>query len=133
MAFALLTAAASAVAAEAVHYTNESLAEFERQMNAGQIQAAVFNRKVRSIRLTLKNGEHALVHYPKRDAPPLEATLKAKHVAVSQLSEALANKELKAKPVHHKLRYIAGGIVLAVIVVVGAVLLVNRRRQRQLD
>ena|ERR1017187_10467791 len=127
---ALLTAAASAGAAEAVHYTKESLAAFERQMNTGQIQAAVFNRKVGSIRLPLKNGEHALVHYPKHDAPPLEAKLKAKHVAVTQLSEAAANKELKEAPKHHKIRYIAGGIVLAVIVVVGAVLLVNRRRQR---
>ncbi|MFI5037432.1 MAG: hypothetical protein ACHP93_03050 [Solirubrobacterales bacterium] len=130
---ALLTVPASAGATEAVHYTAESMAAFEQQMNTGQIQTAVFNRKVRSIRLTLKSSEHVLVHYPKGHAPALEATLKAKHVAVSQLSEALANKELKAKPVHHKLRYIAGGIVIAVIVVVGAVLLINRRRQPQLD
>jgi hypothetical protein len=130
---ALLAPVASAGAAEGIHYTSESLAAFEQQMNAGQIQTAVFNRKVRSIRLTLKSGEHVLVHYTKGHAPALEATLREKHVAVSRLSEAIANKELKAIPVHHKLRYIAGGIVLAVIIVVGAVLLINRRRQRQLD
>lgn len=127
---ALLTAAASAGAAEAVHYTKESLSQFEGQMNAGQIQTAVFNKKIGSIRLTLKNGEHLLVHYGKGAAPSLEAKLKEKHVAVTVLSQAAANKQAKEAPVHHKLRYIAGGIVLAVIVVVGAVLLINRRRQR---
>ena len=35
------------------------------------------------------------------------------------------------KPVHHKLRYIAGGILVVVIVVVGAVLIVNRKRGRE--
>jgi hypothetical protein len=130
---ALLSVPASAGAAEAIHYTTESIGAFEQQMSSGQIQTAVFNRKVRSIRLMLKSGEHVLVHYTKGHAPALEATLKAKHVAVSRLSEALANKELKAKPVHHKLRYIAGGILIAVVVVVGAVLLINRRRKRQLD
>jgi hypothetical protein len=130
MTVAVLTAVASAGAAEAVHYTKESLAQFERQMNTGLIQAAVFNKKVGSIRVTLTNGEHLLVHYGKHEGPPLEAKLKARHVAVSVLSTAAANKELKEAPKHHKLRYIAGGIVLAVIIVVGAVLLVNRRRQR---
>jgi hypothetical protein len=127
---ALLTAAASAGAAESVHYTKVSVAQFEGQLNAGQIQTAVFNKKIGSIRLTLKNGEHLLVHYGKHQGPPLEAKLKEKHVAVTVLSPAAANKQVKEAPKHHKLRYIAGGIVLVVIIVVGAVLLVNRRRQR---
>jgi hypothetical protein len=130
LALALLTSAASAGAAEAVHYTKESTSAFERQLNAGEIQKAVFNKKVRSIRLTLKNGDHVLVHYPKRGSHAMEAKLRAKRVSVSVLSEAAANKELREQPKHHKIRYIAGGIVLAVIVVVGGVLLLNRRRQR---
>jgi hypothetical protein len=129
----LLTAAASAGAAEVVHYTKESTAEFEQQLSAGQIQTAVFNKKLRSIRLTLKNGDHVLATYLPRHSAPLEAKLRAKHVSVSVLNEALANKEAKEKPVHHKIRYIAGGVLLVVIIVVGAVLLVNRRRQHQLD
>jgi hypothetical protein len=127
---ALLTAAASAGAAEAVHYTKESLSKFEGQMNAGQIQTAVFNKKLGSIRLTLNNGEHLRVHYGKGAAPSLEAKLKEKHVAVTVLSQAAANAQIKAAPKHHKLRYIVGGIALAVIVVVVAVLLIRRRRQR---
>lgn len=126
----LLTAAAGAGAAEAVHYTKESLSQFEGQMNTGAIQAAVFNQRVGSIRLTLTNGEHLLVHYHKHEAPSLETKLRARHVAVTVLSPAAANKQIKEAPKHHKLRYIAGGIVLVVIVVVVAVVLVNRRRQR---
>jgi hypothetical protein len=133
LALALLTSAASAGAAEAVHYTKESLSEFERQLTAREIQTAVFNKKVRSIRLTLKNGDHVLVRYPKRGSHPLEAKLRAAHVSVSVLSEAAANKELREKPKHHKIRYIAGGALLVVIVIVGGVLLVNRRRRSMRD
>jgi hypothetical protein len=130
VALALLASAASAGAAEAVHYTKESLSEFERQLSAGQIKAAVFNKKLRSIRLTMKNGDHMLVRYPKHGAKAAEAKLAARHVPVSVLSAAVANKELREKPKHHKLRYIVGGALLVVIVVVGGVLLVNRRRRR---
>jgi ATP-dependent Zn protease len=133
LALALLTPAASAGAAEAVHYTKESMSEFERHLNAGEIQTAVFNKKLRSIRLTLKNGEHVLVHYPKRGSHPLEARLRAKHASVSVLNEAAANKEVREQPKHHKIRYIAGGVLLVVIVIVGGVLLVNRRRRNQRD
>lgn len=133
VALALLTSAASAGAAEAVHYTKESMSEFERQLNAGEIQTAVFNKKIRSLRLTLKNGDHVLVHYPKRGSHPLEAKLTAKHASVSVLDEAAANKEAREQPKHHKIRYIAGGVLLVVIVIVGGVLLVNRRRRRERD
>jgi uncharacterized iron-regulated membrane protein len=130
LAVAVLAAAASAGAVEGVHYTKESFSEFERQLSAGQIKTAVFNKKVRSIRLTMKNGDHMLVRYPKHGANAAQAKLAAKHVRVSVLSAAAANKELREKPKHHKLRYIVGGALLAVVLVVGGVLLVNRRRRR---
>jgi hypothetical protein len=128
---ALLTAAASAGAAEAVHYTNESLAEYEHQLSAHQIESVVFNKRLRSLHLTLKDGTHALVHYHPRESHPIEATLAAKHVPFTILSTAQANKEVKKKP--HKLRYIVGGVVVVVIVIVGGVLLFNRRRQALRD
>ena len=127
---ALAVAAPIAGAAEAIHYTKESMPEFEKQLARGEIQAATFNRRLRSIRLTLKSGEHALVTYPRRGAPAAEAKLKAKGVAFTVLTPALAKKEVPKKPVHHKLRYIAGGVLVVVIVIVGAVLLVRRRSER---
>ena len=55
--------------------------------------------------------------------------LKKRHVPVTVLTEAQAKKEQSKGKVHHKLRYIAGGIVIAVIVIVGGVLLYNRRKR----
>jgi len=126
-----LALAAAAGAAEAVHYTSESLAEYEKQLDAAEVQQATFNKKLRSIRLTLKDGRHVLVKYPKHAFHEEEAKLKAKHVAVAVLSKTEASKEAKAsKPKHHKIRYIVGGAVIVVILLVGAVLLFRRRRER---
>lgn len=127
---ALLTIAAGAGAAETIKYTKESLGEYEKQLAAGQVQAAIFNRKVRSIRVTLKDGRHVLARYDKHGFKTQEAKLQAKRVHMTVLSQSEANKELKEKPKHHKIRYIVAGVVIVVILIVGAVLLVNRRRRR---
>jgi hypothetical protein len=126
----LLPSSAGAAEAVKVTYTKESVPSFEAQLGKGEVQSAVFNKKLRSLRVTLKNGEHVLVTYPKKQAPAFEAKIKAAHTPYTVLSDAQANQELKKKPKHHKIRYIAGGVLLIVIVIVGAVLIVNRRRQR---
>ena len=127
----LLAAAGTAAAAEpVVHYTKESLQEYEKQLAAGQIAAATFNKRIRSLHLTLKDGRHMLVRYAAKGEPKLAAQLKAKAIPVTVLKPAEAKSEVAKVPVHHKLRYIAGGIVVAVIVIVGIVLLVDRRRKR---
>jgi hypothetical protein len=128
--FALLVAATSAAAAEeSVTYVKETLPAFEAQLNGRQIQAATFNKHVRSMRLTLKNGEHKLVIYKAKGSPALIAKLQAHHVPVTILSKTAAEKEAKAKPTHHKIRYIVGAVVIAVIVIAGLVLLISRRRR----
>ena len=129
LALSLMLAASSAAAAEsAVHYTKESLQAYEQQLAAGKIQAATFNKRIRSLHLTLKDGTLMLVHYGPKEQPKLAAALQAKGVPVTIEQKAAATKEA-AKPVKHKLRYIAGGILVVVVVVIGAVLLVDRRRK----
>lgn len=128
---ALCLAAVSAplAAAEAApSYTKESKQAYEQQLAKGEIASATFNKLIRSLRLTLKNGDHVLYKYPKKGSKPLIAQLDAKHVPVTVLTPTQAKKE--SKPAKHKLRYIAGGILILVIVIVGIVLLVNRRRER---
>jgi hypothetical protein len=133
MSLGLLLAAAPSLAAETtVHYQKESLQEYEKQLAGGQIQAASFNKKVRSIHLTLKDGRHVLVKYGAGQEPTYVAQLQAKGVPVTILATAQAAKEAK-KPVKHKLRYIAGGILVAVVIVVGAVLLIDRKRKRSME
>jgi hypothetical protein len=130
VALGLLTVPAGAGAQAAVHYTKESFQEFERQLNAGQIRAATFNKRIRSLRLTLDNGRHFVAVYPRKQSGPVRVKLEARHVPVSTLSTTQAKQESKSKPTHHKPRYIAGGIVLVIIIVVGAVLALRRRRER---
>jgi hypothetical protein len=109
-------------------YVKESQQAYESQLKKGEIAAATFNKRLRSLRLTLKNGEHVLYRYPRKGSPALEAALKARHVPITVLTPSQAAKEVK--PAKHKLRYIAGGILIVVIIVVAVVLLVNRRRER---
>jgi hypothetical protein len=132
LSLALLAPVASAAEAT-VKYTHESLKAYEQQLASGQIQNATFNKRVRSVHLTLKDGRHMLVKYAAHGEPALAAQLQAKGVPVTVLKPAEAAREAKKIPVHHKLRYIAGGILVAVIVIVAAVLLFDRRRKAALE
>jgi ATP-dependent Zn protease len=132
LALALLAPPAS-VAEEQISYQHESEKDFEGQLNAGQIQSVTINKRVRTVRVTLTDGRHFLARYPPHQEPRVAAQLKAKGVSVTVLTKAQAEKQRSAAPVHHKLRYIVGGVLLAVIVIVAVVLLVNRRRRRLED
>ncbi len=126
----VLLPAAAAQAAATIHYTHETMQAYEQQLASGQVVSATFNKRVRNLHLTLRDGSHVLVHYPPKDEPALANALAAKHVAVTVLTPTEAKAEASKAPVHHKLRYIVGGIVIAVVVIVGAVLLFDRRRKR---
>jgi uncharacterized protein HemX len=128
---ALLLAVSVAVAASAPTYQPESLKTYEQQLASGQIQAVTINKKLRSLRITLKDGSYVLAKYPRKQEPKNVAALEAKHVPVTILTPTEAAKQVTKKPVHHKLRYIAGGIVIVVILIVGAVLYFNRKRQSE--
>jgi hypothetical protein len=131
LALACSLAAARAAAAEpTIHYTDESMQAYEQQLAGGQIESATFNKRIRSLHLTLKNGQHVRVRYPPKNEPTLAAALKAKGVSVTVLTPAQAKAETSKGKVHHKLRYIAGGVLVAVVLIVGVVLLVDRRRKR---
>ncbi len=125
-----LFAAAVAGAAAVVVYQKESLPTYEAQLAGGQVQAVTINKRIRSLRVTLKSGAHVLVKYPPHHEPTYAAALQAKGVPTTVLTRSEAIKEVVKKPIHHKLRYIAGGILIVVIVIVGAVLYVDRKRKR---
>ncbi len=112
-----------------VAYQNESYAEYEHQLAGGQIHAVTINESVRSLRVTLEDGRHVLAHYQPKGEPAAAAALSARHVPVTVLKPTVAVTPAKAKPVHHKLRYIAGGILIVVILIVIAVLFVRRRQE----
>jgi cytochrome bd-type quinol oxidase subunit 1 len=129
----LMLLAGAASAAGVATYQPESFKTYEQQLASGQIQAVTVNKKLRSLRITLKDGSYALAKYGPKEEPKSVAALEAKHVPVTILTPTEAAKQVAKKPVHHKLRYIAGGIVVVVILIVGAVLYINRKRQSELE
>lgn len=129
----MLISAALADGAEppTVKYAPESLATYQQQLAAGQIKAVTINKRVRSLRVTLKDGRYELAKYAPHEEPKIASALQAKGVTVNVLQPTEAVKEVKKAPVKHKLRYIAGGILIVVVVVVGLVLYVDRKRKRE--
>lgn len=120
----------TAAAAEAViDYVPESYAAYKQQLAGGQIQAVTINKRLRSLRVTLKNGKYVLARYDAHEESKVAAALEAKGITPTVLKPAEALKEAKSKPVHHKLRYIAAAVLVVVVVIVGVVLLVDRRRK----
>ena len=117
-------------AASTPQYTKESKQEFEQQLSKGEIKQGTFNKKLRSLHVETKSGQLFLYRYGKKESKKLAGQLEKKHVKVAFLTPSQAAKEAKSKPAKHKLRYIAGGIIIVVIVIVGIVLLVNRVRAR---
>jgi hypothetical protein len=128
---AMVPAAVATGAEGTIAYTHETLQAYEQQLAAGQIKEVTLNKRLRSLRVTLKDGSHVLARYAPRHKPQVLAALKARGVPVDVLTPAEARKELPKK--HHKLRYIAGGIVIVVLIVVGAVLYIDRRRKSLRD
>ena len=124
LAAAALTALAVPSLAAAVVYTHESYTEAQKQIAAHQVQKATFNKKAHTVHLTLTDGRHVLASYPSHDEPAIAAQIKATGATV-------AVEKAKTKPVHHKLRYIAGGILIVVILIVALVLGLNRRKDRE--
>jgi hypothetical protein len=118
-----------AVGAAPIVYQDESYAEFQQQLAGGQIQSVTINKRLASLRVTLENGRHVLAKYAHKGEPAAVAALAAKHVPVTVLSPAQAKSEVPKKAVHHKLRYIAGGVLIVLILLVGGVLYIRSRRQ----
>ncbi len=128
--FSACACAIPASVAGAVIYKKESLAAYERQLASGQIKEVTINKKLRSLRVTLKDGSYVVAQYPRKGSQKVEAALRAKNVPLTILKPAEANREVVKKPVKHKLRYIAGGALVVVIALVAAVLMYDRKRNR---
>jgi autotransporter translocation and assembly factor TamB len=123
--------AAPIAGAAAITYQDESFSEFQQQLASGKIQEVTINRRLGTLRIALKDGSHVLAKYKRKGEPAAAAELAAKHVPVTVLTLSEAEKEAPKAVDHHKLRYIAAGILVVVILIVGGVLLfVRRGRER---
>jgi len=112
----------AAVAAKTPAPANvETVAVFEKQLDAGEIKSVTFRPKAHSLHLTLSDGHHANLSYAPAEAAKLGEELKAHNVSVVSKSPG------------HKLRYIVGGIVVVLVIVLIAGLILVRRRRAAAD
>jgi N-dimethylarginine dimethylaminohydrolase len=126
-----LASVATAAEQTQIAYAPESEATFAQQLAAKQVESVIVNKRLRSLRVALKDGSHVLVKYPKHQEPATVAKIQAKGVTVTVLSTKQAEQQAgKGKSHHHKIRYIVGGVLIVAIVIVVVVLLFNRRRRR---
>jgi hypothetical protein len=121
----LLAAAESAAATVAVGAPTESLSVYEQQLAAGKIAKAVFNVTGRDIHVTLANGKRLIVHYPPHTEEKLLEALKAKGITPVNGKGAVVKPPKAHK---HKIRYIAGAVVIVLLILVGSVLVIRRKR-----
>jgi hypothetical protein len=117
----------TAPAATVVHFQRESLPALEGQLSKHEVHALSLHPAPAPghVHVSLQNGQHMTVVY----APAQQAPLLA-HASAAGVPVAIAVAKAKtSKSSHHKLRYIAAGLVIVVIAIVTAVLLVDRRRR----
>jgi cytoskeletal protein RodZ len=123
---ALLALLVSAPLAQAASTTvTESYATLLHQVDTNQVVIAHVNEETNDIRVTLKNGSEQFVRFQHAEHKTLIDALI--HHGVTPIYTV--HKAAK-KPVHHVLRYIAGGVVV-VLLLVGAGVWVYTRGQRQ--
>ena len=122
LALLLGTFAAPALAATRVHFQRESYQALLVQIRHGEVHALVLHPQGYKAHASLDSGAHFTATYPPAEVAKLEALARAHNASFT-----VAKATPKATA-HHKLRYIAGGILIVVILVVLAVLLVGRRR-----
>ncbi len=123
---AIASLSMGAAFAEGVHFQKESLKSYEGQLSKGEVHALAFHpgSPTGHLHISLNNGGHMTVVYAAGEQAKLFAKAQAKGARV-QIATAKAKKAVAVK---HKLRYIAGGILIAVILIVLVVLLIGRRR-----
>ncbi len=130
---ALLAGSAVARAESSPTYSHESLSQYEAQLKAGEIQSVIVNKRLRSLRITLKDGTHVFAKYAKKSGPKYYAQITAKGVPITFMTPTAAKKEQEKSSKHHKIRYIAGGVLIVVLVIVGVILFMRRRRRDDED
>lgn len=118
-----LAAPAPARAAKQVSYP-----ALLHQVESGPLIRAIINRRRSAIEIKFRNLDEWEAFYPPGAQPHLQRLLHQRHIRVIFASRHRA--KAKQGPVHHHLRYIAAGILGALVLAAAAWALVRRRRAR---
>ena len=121
----LLLAAAAPVPARAAQEVGYPV--LLQQIKSGPLIRAVINRKGGDIEIKFRNLSEWKAFYPAGAQHYLQRLLHARHIRVI-FAARHAKAKAKPAPVHHHLRYIAAGLLGALLVAGGAFWLLRRRR-----
>lgn len=125
---ALAPSAGAAGTTTVIHFTPESLAALEGQLHKHEVHALTFHPTPEPghVHVSMNDGTHYTVVYS--GAAEQEHLIAVGRADGSSVTVATVKAKTKTAT-HHKLRYIAAGILIVVIVIVAAVLLIDRRRK----
>jgi hypothetical protein len=124
---ALTAALAAPSPARAV--TQVSYPALLHEVQSGPLMRAVINRKAGHIEIKFRDLSEWEASYPLASQRHLVGLLQSRHIRVIYASRHRA--QAKPRAVHHHLRYIAAGILGAIVLAGGAFLYVRRRRPRE--
>jgi hypothetical protein len=121
----LAVAAYAPLAIAATSTVTETYPALLRQIVRRQVVIAHVNERTSDIRVTLKNGSEEFVVYPHAQHKVLVDSLLHHGVRVVYTAHVKPKK-----PVHHVLRYVAGGIVIVLLLIGGGVWMYTRGQRR---
>jgi hypothetical protein len=101
-----------------------------REIRSGPLIRAVINRTRGDIEIKFSNLSEWEAFYPPGAQPGLQRLLHARHIRVIFATRPATSKP-KPKGVHHHLRYIAAGVLVALAAIGALAFLYDRRRHTQ--
>jgi hypothetical protein len=97
------------------------------QARAGPVVRAIINPQRADVELRFRNLLEWHAVYPRAAQPALQRVLRGRHIRT--LFVARHQPAQPARPAHHRLRYIALGVLVAAVALAGGLLLYRRRRR----
>jgi hypothetical protein len=122
-----LIAVLAVTAAPSLAATQVSYPVLLREIKSGPLIRAVINRTRGDIEIKFRNLSEWEAFYPPGAQPGLQRLLHARHIRVIFATRPPPGRH-EPKAVHHHLRYIAAGVLGALIVLGGASFAYQRRR-----
>ena len=128
LALAALLAALTIASPSARAATPASYDAVVAQVKQGPVVRAVINPPLRHVEIKFRNQSEWKATYPSGAEAQLRGLLHSRNIPVVFASH---HRRQQKPAVHHHLRYIAAGILAAVLLAVGLVLAVNARSRRR--
>ena len=126
-----LLAAALTCAAQAQAATWVSYPKLLGQVRSGPLQRAVINPTPVHIEIKFASGREWEAVYPRQDQHMLQRTLRARGIPVIFVPRRQARA--RARPVHHRLRYITTAVLAAALAIGAGLFLLHARKRRGLQ